>query len=113
MSAPQRAARRRLADRRGHEVVAFEHEGQRFVGGVGRFEDGSVAELFINGSKVASAAEASAQEAALVTSIALQYGCPLETIRHALTRNGVASGPLGALLILLDDVGSADLDARP
>lgn len=95
----------RLDDRRAHWLIDFEHEGQRFVGGVGRFPDGQVAELFINGSKFGSAAEASAQEAALVASLALQFGCPLETILHSLTRDSVAGGPLGALLLAVVDEG--------
>lgn len=94
-------ARRRLPDRRAHETITFRHEGQQFLGGVGRFSDGAIAELFINGSKFGSAAEASAQEAALVASMALQHGCPLDTIKHALTAKGVAGGPLGALLLNL------------
>jgi ribonucleoside-diphosphate reductase alpha chain len=58
--------------------------------------------VFLNSTKFGSAAEASAQEAALVVSMALQHGCPLDTIRHALTAKGVAGGPLGALLLSLD-----------
>jgi hypothetical protein len=44
-----------------------------------------------------------ASDAAVVASIALQYGVPLEVIRHALMRDvrGRASGPLGAVLDLL------------
>lgn len=104
MTVAKTQRRNSLPGRRAHELVNFEHEGQRFVGGVGRFPDGRIAELFINGSKFGSAAEASAQEAALVASLALQFGCPLATIRHALTRDGVgvAGGPLGALLLVLE-----------
>ena len=38
-----------------------------------------------------------------MTSIALQYGAALDTMRHAITRdaNGQASGPLGVALDLL------------
>ena len=91
--------RQSLPDRRDHELFDFEHDLQRFTGGIGRFADGRIAEVFINGSKFGSAAEASAQEAALVASLALQFGCPLETIKHSLTRKGAAGGPLGALLL--------------
>ena len=101
--------RNRLPDRRDHWLVEFEHEGHRFTGGYGRFENGGdVAELFINGAKFGSAAEASAQEAALNASLALQHGCPYETILHALTCDGVAGGPVGALLLAIDkSVGTA------
>jgi hypothetical protein len=94
--------RKRLPNRRGHEVLAFQHDGQNFTAGIGRFPDGRLAEVFINGAKFGSAAEASAQEAAMVASLALQHGCQVETIRHALTRGHAAGGPLGALLAVLE-----------
>ena len=103
MTAPHGTARCRLPDRREHELIEFQHDGHCFTGGIGRFENGGIAELFINGSKFGSAAEASAQEAALNASLALQHGCPFETILHALTCDGVAGGPCGALLLAIDD----------
>jgi hypothetical protein len=44
-----------------------------------------------------------ARDAAILTSICLQHGASVETIRHSLTRNsdGSASGPLGVVLDLL------------
>jgi hypothetical protein len=90
--------RQRLPNRRSHWLYRFESGGQFYTGGIGRFDDGRIAEIFINGPKVGSAAEANAQDAAIVTSLALQYGCPLETIRHALARSGGGAGPLAMLL---------------
>jgi ribonucleoside-diphosphate reductase alpha chain len=107
--------RTRLPDRRQHWLIDFEHGGQHFTGGVGRFDDqGQVAELFINGSKAGSATETSAQEAALAVSLALQHGCPINAIRSALTRSGAASGPVGALLLELakDEQLSAPYEVR-
>ena len=92
------AARERLADRRNHWLYRFESGDQHFTGGIGRFADGRIAEVFINGSKAGSAAEANAQDAAIIASLALQHGCPVDTIRHALTRNGSVGGPLATLL---------------
>jgi hypothetical protein len=102
--------RNRLTDRRPHWLYRFECDGQSYVGGIGRFDDGRIAEIFINGSKVGTAAETNAQEAALVASLALQHGCPIETIRHALARPGGGSGPLATLL---DEVEGRAKDARP
>jgi len=50
-----------------------------------------------------TAVEASARDAAIVASLALQYGVPLVTLQQALTRNGDGSpsSPLGRLLDLL------------
>jgi hypothetical protein len=92
------APRNRLKDRRPHWLYRFECDGQTYTGGIGRFEDGRIAEVFINGAKVGTAAETNAQDAAIVASLALQHGCPLETIRHALARSGGAAGPLATLL---------------
>jgi hypothetical protein len=92
------APRERLQNRRPHWLYRFESEGQFYTGGIGRFDDGRIAEIFINSSKAGSTAEAHAQDAAIIASLALQHGCPLDTIRHALARSGGAGGPLAALL---------------
>src|ERR1700723_3236733 len=92
------APRQRLPNRRSHWLYRFECDGQIYTGGIGRFEDGRIAEVFINGAKVGRAAEANAQDAAIVASLAIQHGCSLETIRHALVRSGGATGPLATLL---------------
>jgi hypothetical protein len=104
------ARRQRLPNRRSHWLYRFECDGQIYTGGIGRFVDGRIAEIFINGSKVGTAAETNAQDAALVASLALQHGCPIETIRHALARSGGAAGPLAKLL---DEVERQSEDARP
>lgn len=49
--------------------------------------------MFITGTKVGTAAETNAQDAAIVASLALQHGCPVETIQHALARSGGSAGP--------------------
>jgi hypothetical protein len=108
MTAP--VSRQRLPNRRSHWLYRFESGGQTYIGGIGRFDDGRIAEIFINGAKVGSAAEANAQDAAIVASLALQHGCPLETIHHALVRGGGSGGPLAALL---DEVERQSKDARP
>jgi hypothetical protein len=63
-------------------------------------EVGTLRELFITNGKAGSDSDANARDAAIITSIALQYGVPLEVIRHALLRDprGNASTPLGAAL---------------
>jgi hypothetical protein len=96
--------RRRLPQRRLHELLDFEHAGHRYTAGIGFFESGGLAEIFINvPGRSGSAVEAVARDAAILTSICLQHGASMETIRHALTRNsdGSASGPLGVVLDLL------------
>jgi hypothetical protein len=50
----------------------------------------------LNTAKHGTAVDLNAREAAVATSLLLQYGCPAETLRRALTRtsDGSASGPL-------------------
>jgi hypothetical protein len=97
-------ARQRLPNRREHTVITFTTaDGFRYTAGVGYFEDGRLAEIFLNAEKIGTAIETAARDSAVVASLALQHGVPPETIRRALTRNGSgeAGGPLGTLLDLL------------
>jgi hypothetical protein len=96
-------SRRRLPNRRGHELVDFEHGGIRYTAGIGRFEDGELAEIYLNTAKHGTAVDTNARDAAVAASLLLQYGCPAETLSHALTRNGdgSVSGPLARALDLL------------
>src|ERR1700712_4009899 len=99
-----RQLRRRLPQRRSHELLDFVHAGHRYTAGIGFFEAGGLAEIFVNvPGRSGSAIEAVARDAAILTSICLQHGASAETIRCALTRNsdGTAGGPVGALLDLL------------
>ena len=98
--------RARLPQRRQHELVDFEHDGHCYTAGLGFFSDGRLAEIFINiPGRAGTGIEAVARDAAILASISLQYGAPVETIRRAITRNsdGRASGPLGALLDLISN----------
>jgi ribonucleoside-diphosphate reductase alpha chain len=72
----------------------------RYTCTVGRFNDGRLAEVFLNNHKGNSAADTSARDSAILFSIAVQCGANPEVIRRALSRNsqGRASGPLGAAL---------------
>ena len=65
--------------------------------------DGRLAEIFISNAKAGSHSDAAAKDAAVVASIALQHGVPIDVIRHALLRDsrGRASSPLGCALDLI------------
>jgi hypothetical protein len=58
-------ARQRLPNWRGHEVVAFEHGGIRYVAGIGRFGDGRLAEVFLNGTKCGTDLDTAAKDPAI------------------------------------------------
>jgi hypothetical protein len=95
--------RRRLANRRLAETFQLTAEGLRYTCTVGRFPDGSIAELFLSNEKSNSAADTHARDSAIVFSIALQCGAAPEVIRRALSRDSQArpSGPLGTALDLI------------
>jgi hypothetical protein len=102
-SATKLTGRQRLPNRRGHELPDFEHGGILYTAGAGRFEDGRPAEIFLSTPKHGTGLDTSARDASIAASLLLRHGCPLETLRRALTRNadGSASGPLARALDLL------------
>jgi hypothetical protein len=100
----QPAIRQRLPQRRLHQLVDFQHAGYRYTAGLGYFQTGELAEIFINvPGRSGTAIEAVARDAAILASICLQHGASVDVIRCALTRNGdgSAGGSLGAILDLL------------
>ncbi len=88
-----------LANRRPADVVSFMHENRPWTVTFGRFDDGRLAEIFLDAPKESPLADA-ARESAILMSIALQYGADVETLRHAL--DGRDAGPIGAALALVN-----------
>jgi hypothetical protein len=101
-------ARVRLPNRRASETFDFECGGLKYTCTVGRFRDGRLAEVFLNNHKSNSAADTNARDAAIVLSIAVQFGTDPETIRKALCRDsqGRASGVLATALDLIAGRGA-------
>jgi hypothetical protein len=64
----------RLPNRRHCETFDFQAQGLRFTCSVGRYDDGSLAEVFLTNGKAGSMAGINAQDAAVVCSLALQFG---------------------------------------
>ena len=98
-------SRHRLPNRRAHLVIEFEHGGFAYTAGVGCFDDAcqQPAEIFLTTNKHGTVLDTNARDAAIAASLLLQHGCPVETLRRALSRNsdGTASGPLAHVLDLL------------
>jgi len=111
MSGRLGSVRERPANRRGLETMAIEHGSQRYKIGLGRelLPDrtlGPIVEVFINAQKVNSSLDVLASDGAILMSLLLQYGCPVDVIRHAMKRNpdGSSASPLGvAASFLVDD----------
>jgi hypothetical protein len=95
--------RARLSNRRIAETFELDCAGLRYTCTVGRYPDGTIGEVFLNNHKSNSASDANARDAAIVCSLALQNGVPIETIRRALLRDshGRPSTPLGAALDII------------
>ena len=98
--------RARLANRRSSEVVGFAFRSKTWTVSISRFDDGRVAEVFLTAPKAGTDQAHAAIDAAVVMSIALQFGADVATIREALIRepNGDAAGPLGAALDAIEAV---------
>jgi hypothetical protein len=86
-----------LPDRRPSLVFDLELNGLRFTASYSCFPNGRVAEIFLQNHKPGSQSDANARDAAVAASLALQFGCPLQTLQRAVLRDstGRPSTPLG------------------
>ena len=93
-------SRERLRNRRRSESFTLELHGLHYLASFSRFDDGRVAEVFLQSLKPASQSDANARDSAIAASLAMQFGCPLDVLRRALLRDahGNASTPLGIAL---------------
>ena len=107
VTAAAMSTRQRLPDRRVAEFFTLECAGLKYTCTIGRYTDGTIGEVFLNNHKSNSASDANARDAAIVASLALQHGVPLETIRKALLRDshGRPSTPLGCALDAIAESG--------
>jgi ribonucleoside-diphosphate reductase alpha chain len=79
-------ARKRLPNRRGNVSVGFECEGHSYRATAGHFDDGALAEIFLEvPGKLGTPLQSNADTAAILASLLLQHGVPPETIRHSVT----------------------------
>jgi hypothetical protein len=104
MSLPKpNLARNRLPNRHAAETIAFERDGSQYRMTIGYFPGGAVGEIFLNADRGDSLLDVMASDAAILASLALQFGCPLDVITHALKRDGhgVPASPVGAALDLV------------
>jgi hypothetical protein len=99
------AVRERLPNRRLSQQIAFKCNALKYVATVSFFPDGRLAEIFLSNAKAGSHSDSAAKDSAVVCSIALQHGVPVEIIRRALLRDsrGNPSSPLGTALDLLSE----------
>lgn len=101
LSLASHSSRRRLPNRRQSDTFELEFRGRPFAISIGRQPNSSEpAEIFIHPHKVASDASDDARDIAVLLSIAMQYGVPLESMRDAVCRfdDGSPAGLAGAVL---------------
>ena len=102
--------RQRLANRRACSTFAFECSGLHYTCTASRYPDGQLGEVFLSNHRADSHADACARDAAILASLALQHGVPLQVLRKALLRDshGRPSTPIGvALDALADEEGAS------
>jgi hypothetical protein len=92
-------------DRRASIVFGFECNNLRYTASASWFDDGCLGEVFVGNHRADSHADACAKDAAILASIALQCGAPLDVLRKALLRDsqGRPSTPIGCARDLLSE----------
>jgi hypothetical protein len=100
--------RRVFPQRRAAETFDLRFWSQNFTVTVGSYADGTPGEVFIDGCKTGGDVEAVARDAAVTLSLGLQHGVPIESIRHAVTRNGASGAPASIIGAVVDAVADHD-----
>jgi hypothetical protein len=94
------AQRNCLPNRRGAMTFSVECNGLQYTCTASFFESGDLGEIFLINHRVNSHADSCARDAAILASLALQHGVPLDVLRKSLLRDprGLASTPIGVAL---------------
>src|SRR5438132_976093 len=93
------STRERLPNRRGNISLGFAFEGHEYRATAGYFDDGRLAELFVDcPGKAGTALESNANTAGILTSLLLQHGVAPEAIRHSI------AGPISLALSELEGI---------
>ena len=89
-----------LPNRRPNETRTFERDGIKIILTTGYKPDGNIGEIFLNAIPQNSMIDVLLSDAAIIASLALQFGVPLQQLAHAVKRDGfgIASSPIGAAL---------------
>ena len=91
--------RERLPQRRASLTLSLEHAGLHYTVTISHFPDGRPAECFVQSHKLSSSADTAARDSGILLSLLFQFGCPVETVAHAVTRSdGSARGVVSAIL---------------
>lgn len=86
--------RERLPNRRRSLAFSFEHEGHSYRATATRYENGRLAEIFLDTGKINTSLQKNAETSAILVSLLLQHGVDAEEILHSI------SGPIAVALEL-------------
>jgi hypothetical protein len=96
MKADQKATmtnRKRLPERRNNVSFGFDFEGFTYRATAGHFDDGTLAEIFLEvPGKAGTPLESNANTAAILTSLLLQHGVAPDAVQHSV------AGPIAIAL---------------
>lgn len=100
-----------LPQRRYSETFNLSFASEKYQVTVGFYDNGAPGEVFINrirdkaAAKLGEQLECVCRDSAILLSLALQHGVSVETIKHAITRNGAGepSTIVGAIIDCLED----------
>ena len=106
--------RRSLPQRRHAETFTLAACNQKLIITLGYYNDGTLAEVFVDVGKSGTDLAAVARDAGVLLSLALQHGTPIESVRHAVTRDGsgAATSILGAIIDAIATKTFSDGGAR-
>jgi hypothetical protein len=76
--------RERLPNRRGSIRFSVEHNGIRYLATLSKFNDGRIAEIFLDHTKPDSALAMHVNDAAVLASLLLQHGVTAAAIRRTI-----------------------------
>jgi len=95
-----------LENARQGETIEFDHMGHKFYGRAGLYPNGRLGEVWLHTGKTGTQLNITMQDSAIAASLALQFGCPIEVLRHAFLRDdeGYPAGPLGHLFDRLEEL---------
>lgn len=94
------STRERLPNRRPNHTETFERDRIQITLTKGYKPNGDIGEIFVNALPQNSMIDLLLSDAAIIASLAMQHGVPIQQLAHAIKRDvfGVASSPIGAAL---------------
>jgi len=85
--APSHGQRMRLPTHRESETFKYEFATFKWYATISRFPNGQIGEIFLATAKTGEMLRIQSTDSAILASLAMQYGCPLNVMLDAMSRN--------------------------